>query len=93
MLQQSKPPTHKSVLNRCFQMCTVDKAMTLIPLRKLRIIQWVGGQPYRAVCTRCERSFTLTDSTKVSVEAARDNLEHQFGNHSCEQHHPMRKTA
>ena len=67
--------------------------MTLTPLRKLRIIQWLDGRPYRALCTRCERSFTLTDSTIRSPEAARDNLENQFRNHFCEEHQPMGRAA
>lgn len=68
-------------------------AMSLRPIRNLRIVGWAAGVPHRAQCTRCERIFSLTDSNIVNIESARDNLENQFRSHFCEEKPPLRRIA
>ena len=66
--------------------------MDSLRIRNLLIVQWAYGKPFRARCTRCERTFTLHHPA-IDVQNARDQLENQFRNHSCEEHRPYQKTA
>ena len=61
-------------------------------VRNLLITQWADGKPFRARCTRCERTFTLHQAA-IDVQNARDQLENQFRNHRCEEPRPYRQTG
>lgn len=67
--------------------------MTFSGVRNLRIIEWQGGRPVRAECTRCERVFTLDDYGIIGVAEARDNLESQFWHHLCRDAGPTQEIA
>jgi len=58
--------------------------MTIYTRRpQLRIIRWRHTAPDRAVCTVCDRVFSLYGDVQPSVEQARDALEREFLSHRC----------
>ena len=69
-----------------------NMALDSVRVRNLRIVQWADGRPFRAQCTRCERTFMLNQPA-TDVQNARDDLENQFRNHRCEGPRPTRKIA
>ena len=60
---------------------------------QLRIIGWSAMAPDRAVCTLCDRVFTLLDGPHTSVEKARDVLEREFLAHRCPGPRPLPRFA
>ena len=52
--------------------------------RNLRVLKWIGMVPAVAVCTGCEREFSVPVSALKRVADAQASLSAQFAEHECE---------
>jgi hypothetical protein len=54
-----------------------------MPKRNLRVTKWLGMVPAVAVCTFCNREFTVPLSSLKKVTDAQESLRLQFAEHKC----------
>ncbi len=60
------------------------KIKLLAAKRHLRVLKWIGTIPAVAVCTGCERQFTVPLSALKRVADAQQSLRVQFAEHDCQ---------
>ena len=51
--------------------------------RNLRVVKWLGTTPAVAVCTLCDRQFTVPLTLLSRVADAQESLRVQFAEHRC----------
>ena len=51
--------------------------------RNLRVLKWIGTTPAIAICTLCDRQFTVPMAALKRVADAQQNLTAQFAEHDC----------
>jgi hypothetical protein len=51
--------------------------------RNLRVVKWLGTTPAVAVCTFCDRQFTVPLTLLSRVADAQESLRVQFAEHRC----------
>ena len=56
-----------------------------MPKRNLRVLQWIGTVPAVAVCTSCDRQFTVPLAALKKVADAQQHLTLQFTQHDCQE--------
>lgn len=54
-----------------------------MPQRILRVTKWLKTVPAVAVCTACNREFTVPLSALQRVANAKESLRLQFAQHKC----------
>jgi hypothetical protein len=57
---------------------------TVAAKRNLRVLKWIGTVPALAVCTGCERQFSVPVAALKRVADAQQSLTVQFAEHACE---------
>jgi len=58
-----------------------------MPKRNLRVLKWLGAVPALAVCTMCNREFTVSLPALKRVTEAQESLRLQFAEHKCTGEH------
>ena len=61
----------------------IEKSASALSKRELRIVKRIGPAPCIAVCTSCNRQFTVMDTVVRTVEGAEASLQEQFDGHKC----------
>jgi len=50
---------------------------------RIRVLKWLGTVPAVAICTKCQREFTVPLTMLKRTLDAQQNLKMQFDRHKC----------